>query len=120
MTYKIIATVPSNKAGLMYPCKGQTDSYCCSEDNYPCSCETGNVTLAPLAKDVSSIAFLGLEAVKTQSAQSSTATSRCLDNDYLERCLHGLKTQLEKRLHSELRLLQQSLHQHHRIQRSHI
>ena len=86
MTDKITATAPGNKAGLMYQCKGQTDSYCCSEDHNPCSCENGNVTLAPLAKVVSSIAFLGLEPVATQAAPSSTKSSRCLSNDYLKRC----------------------------------
>ena len=70
----------------MYRCDGITDSYCCSEDNFPCSCEISNVTLAPLYKGVSSIGSIALEAVETQAAPSSTTSSRFLRNENLKRC----------------------------------
>ena len=58
MTNKILAIAPSNKFARMYPCGGPTDSYCCSLDGSPCSCESGNITLAASSSNVSLIAFI--------------------------------------------------------------
>lgn len=49
---------PSDKAGVMFQCGFLTDSYCCSPDGSPCSCENDNVTLAAASSDVYSIAYI--------------------------------------------------------------
>ena len=86
VTDKTIAIAPSDDAGLMYRCSGIKDSYCCSEDSKPCSCEISNVTLAPLYKGVSSIGSIAAEALETQAVSSSTMSGRCLRNCYFKCC----------------------------------
>ena len=68
ITNKILAAVaPSDKAGIMFQCGFPTDSYCCSPDGSPCSCENGNVTLAAASSDVYSIAYIPSTILATAS-----------------------------------------------------
>lgn len=64
VTDRVSAIAPGNNANIMYRCGDQTDSYCCSPDGSPCSCESGNITLGASSSDVSSIASIA-SAVST-------------------------------------------------------
>ena len=66
MTDKALPIAPNNNANIMFPCGGIADSYCCSPDGLPCSCEASNVTLGASSSDVSLIA-------SSESAVSTTA-----------------------------------------------
>ena len=69
VTDRVSAIAPANKAPLMSQCGDQTDSYCCSLNGLPCSCESGNITLGASSSDVSSIAFIP-SAVSTVISES--------------------------------------------------
>lgn len=64
VTDRASAIAPVNKVTLMWQCGDQTDSYCCSPDGSPCSCEPGNITLGASSRDVSPIASIA-SAVST-------------------------------------------------------
>lgn len=66
---RVSAIAPANRAPLMFQCVAQTDSYCCSLDKSPCSCESGNITLGASSSDVSSIASIA-SAVSTVVSES--------------------------------------------------
>ena len=78
-TDRVLAIAPSNRAGVMFQCGGSTDSYCCSPDSSPCSCELDNITLAASSGDVSLIAIIGsaasTTAPETQSVPSPATSS---------------------------------------------
>lgn len=65
VTDKVMTIAPSNEAGFMFQCGYSTDSYCCSSDGSPCSCENDNITLASSISDVSSINFIPSAASTT-------------------------------------------------------
>lgn len=70
VTDKFVAIASANKGGIMFQCGFQTDSYCCSPDDTPCSCETNNITLAASLSDVSSIAFIEEPAASTATSET--------------------------------------------------
>ena len=83
VTDKLVGVANANEGGIMFQCGSQTDSYCCSPNDTPCSCETKNITLAASLSDVSSIAFIEEPAVSTTAFEPQVASSSATSSTWL-------------------------------------
>lgn len=81
MTDKLVIIAPGDKSAWMFQCGDASDSYCCSPDGSPCSCETGNITLAASLSDVSSIGIIS-SAVSTTASDTYIVPSFATTSTY--------------------------------------